>query len=367
MAALWLLPAWLVALPALADGPAVGDVPPTRPAAVAPAELASLNEDCLDCHDAAEDTLQLADGSTLVVGVSGEAFGASVHGNNTPCVGCHRGIAEHPHPKVTAPGRKEYRQEQTRSCQRCHYAYHTRVLDGIHFKMLNEGRDAPGCVDCHGAHEMVDPLASRKALNRRCGDCHMPVFKRYRASAHGGALAEQGGEDLPLCIDCHGAHGISDPRKSGQRVRSHEICGRCHGDAERMAPYGLNTDVMSSYLDDFHGVSNKLYAAGAGKPMRRMATCTDCHGVHDATSFKNNGDNKAAIRARLAPVCQECHPGSDVALTDAWLSHYPASISRAPLVWGIRWIYRVLIPLIMLGLIGHILLHLWSTQPHRGV
>ncbi len=38
---------------------------------------------------------------------------------------------------------------------------------------------------------------------------------------------------------------------------------------------------------------------------------------------------------------------------------------KAPLVWGVKWLYRIMIPLIMLGLILHILLHLWRYRSRR--
>jgi hypothetical protein len=103
---------------------------------------------------------------------------------------------------------------------------------------------------------------------------------------------------------------------------------------------------------------------GAGKNGRAMATCTDCHGVHDIASVKTTSD-RAAIRGRLVNVCQSCHEGATPAFADAWLPHYTPTLSSAPLVWGIRWAYRILIPFIVLGLVMHILLHLYRVRAHR--
>lgn len=328
-------------------------------------DLNEQNEPCLDCHNDAEDEVKFPNGTTLVVDVNGEAFGKSVHGGNTACTGCHRGFGEHPHRPVTAVDRKEYRDQASDVCRRCHYAYYTRVLDGIHFKMRNEGKlQAPSCADCHDAHTMGDPKGSVAQINEGCGRCHAEVYETYKKSVHGKALIDSKyAEDLPSCVSCHGAHRIADPREKNFRVTSHELCARCHGDKERMEKFGLNTYVLTSYLTDFHGVSNRLYAKGAGEPGKPMATCTDCHGVHGIETFEEN--RTEAVEARLRKVCRRCHEDSDDNFTAAWLSHYPPTLSKAPLVWAITWTYRIMIPAIMFGLIVHILLHLWRIRMER--
>ena len=40
-------------------------------------------------------------------------------------------------------------------------------------------------------------------------------------------------------------------------------------------------------------------------------------------------------------------------------------LAAAPLVALVRLTYRIMIPLIACGLIGHVLLHLWRYQTHR--
>jgi len=354
-----------------ADGERAGDRAQIEPPPVeAPPEvLEERNEECLDCHsDPDEDEIvTFPDGTTLAVAVDEESFAASVHGDNTSCKGCHRtGYDDHPHADLEAATARDYGRQQTATCRRCHYAYYTRVIDGIHFKLLQAGRDeAPSCVDCHTAHAMPDPTTPAVAANDTCGRCHEEELEQYKQSVHGKALAGKHPEDAPLCIDCHGAHRISDPRRSADRVRGHEVCAGCHADEEMMARHDLTADVMTSYLQDFHGVSNRLYARGAGAPARRMASCSDCHGIHDVRGFDASEEGEKAVRERLTKVCGECHKDVDQEFTKAWMSHYPPTLAGAPLVWAVTWGYRLLIPLIMFGLIGHILLHLWSLRWRR--
>jgi predicted CXXCH cytochrome family protein len=130
-----------------------------------------------------------------------------------------------------------------------------------------------------------------------------------------------------------------------------------------MEPYDLNTEVVSTYLTDFHGQSNAMYAMGAGEPGKPMATCTDCHGIHDIPSFKTT--DKSVVRERVVKVCQSCHQDVPEGFADAWLSHYPPTLESAPLVWAVTWFYRIIIPLILAGLVLHILLDLWRVRMSR--
>ena len=51
-----------------------------------------------------------------------------------------------------------------------------------------------------------------------------------------------------------------------------------------MKKYGLSTNVMQTYLADFHGMTASLQKPGARPRAARVAAlCIDCHGVHDIT------------------------------------------------------------------------------------
>jgi nitrate/TMAO reductase-like tetraheme cytochrome c subunit len=329
-------------------------------------EIEDANQECFDCHESEEDeVLTFGDKATKHVQVDPKTWGDSIHGGELKCTDCHRQISEYPHPEVRFGNAREYRIERSDTCKRCHYAYHTRMLDSIHYKVLEEGnKSAPTCVDCHGAHDVGDP-SERQEIPGRCATCHEKVSMEYAASVHGQALTGPMAVDVPVCTDCHGAHDIKDPGEPQFHASSYNICGKCHGDADKMERHGLNPDVVDTFLDDFHGRSNELYAMGAGRPGQPIATCTDCHGVHDIQSFRRGDATAAEVKERVIVACRKCHEDAPLEFADAWLSHYQPTLESAPLVWAVQWGYRILIPLIMVGLVLHILLHLWRVRTHR--
>ena len=325
-------------------------------------------EDCLSCHADSADQIKFKDGSKKKVHVDRKAWTSSVHGDKLSCTDCHSEITGYPHKKVTAEDARDYTLKLGNVCQDCHYAHYTRTLDSIHYEVLKSGgRDAPTCVDCHGSHAIKNPKSPRIEINNKCGSCHADVAKAFMGSVHGKALANENNQDVPVCTDCHGAHAVAGPAKANFHENAYQSCAKCHSDAEKMKKYGLNPDVLDTYLDDFHGSSNRLYAMGAGKPGKPIASCNDCHGVHDIQSFKTISAEgvKNTARERVVNACRNCHPGVPPAFADAWLSHYKPTLQSAPLVWAVKWFYRVVIPLIMFGLVLHILLHLWRLRTHR--
>lgn len=350
------------------------DDPADEAAVAATPQDADRDHACLDCHGEDGDTVSFADGSERSVFVDPATYRASVHAGRIGCTGCHRTVRDHPHPAVSAGSSRAYTLDQAGSCRRCHYAYFTRVKDSSHHRLLQKGRtDAPTCVDCHGAHGMTDPKP-RGAMDAACQRCHAKLFDAYRTSVHGKGLpiGEQGGTrsaDLPGCTDCHGAHAIADPKQPDVRAASYQICANCHGDEKRMARHGLSTRVLTTYLQDFHGASNRLYAMGAGTPETPIATCADCHGIHDVKSSRPQPGQAAAstddARRRVVTSCRKCHEEVPDGFADAWLSHHEPSLQRTPLVWGVKVAYSVLIPFILLGLVVHILLHLWRVRTGR--
>lgn len=352
--------------PAGSAGAGGPDAPEEPSAHARAARKGELVEGCMGCHEdmADDERLEFADGSSLPLLVTPEDWEGSVHAGKLSCNDCHTMVVENAHSRTAAGSAREYRLEATVTCRRCHYAYYTRQLDSVHFAELAAGNpEAPTCVDCHGAHSVEPAHWPRVAVEQRCARCHEEASTAYVQSVHGAAMTGDTPADVPVCTDCHGVHRMEDPRTDDFHARSYALCARCHSDQERMARYGLSAEVVTTYLDDFHGVSNRLYADGAGTPGRPMATCVDCHGVHDIQPMDHSG-SADDVRARVATVCRKCHEEAPDEFADAWLSHYPATFDRAPLVWAVTWVYRILIPLIMVGLVLHILLDLWRMRVH---
>ena len=234
--------------------------------------------------------------------------------------------------------------------------------------MLTQGNlNAPVCVDCHGAHSISRTGKERTASAKRCERCHSNIYKIYAESVHGSALFNEHNQDVPVCIDCHRAHNIEDPRTFDYREKVPQMCGNCHANKSLMGKYGLSTSVLNSYLQDFHGVTLKLYKKqkdfGDKTTMRPIAVCIDCHGIHDITS--TTGPKSSIVKANLIKRCQKCHPKASENFPDSWISHYEPSLKKAPLVFAINMIYKVFIPFMMVGLILQILLHIWRYAMNR--
>ncbi len=322
---------------------------------------------CQNCHAQIKSRLHFSDGSSQTLQVDETQLNDSIHGGRLGCSDCHQEKWGNTHPSVESRSVRDFSIKQSETCKRCHFAHYTRQVDGIHFKLLNQGRtDAPTCVDCHGAHDVKDPKNPRVVMNRKCGACHKEVMKTYENSIHGKGLVEAN-QDHPLCIDCHGAHKIEKSDEMNFRVSVHLVCGKCHGDAERMKKYNLNPNVLSTYLDDFHGMSNQFYQTqgkDGAQAKKYFATCTDCHGAHDVQSLRNK-DSAGQVRKKVIKTCVSCHKTGKDWLADAWLSHQKPTRETAHWVWGVKKFYSFLIPLIMAGLLLHILLHLWKLRSNR--
>lgn len=332
-------------------------------APVRAAEGPPTPDPCLTCH-ANPLTGTLPSGEVLSYQVRPEDFARSVHGGKLGCADCHRDLGQMPHARRRFSSRREYTITLYEACKGCHFAQYTKSLDSVHYAQMARGDPrTPVCVDCHGAHNVSRPDRPRHHISQTCARCHRDVSAAYQGSVHGKALADEGNPDVPTCTDCHRSHNVEDPRTADFRLRTPELCARCHRDAARMAKYGLSTGVFETYVRDFHGMTARVTRAGEADPAAFTAVCTDCHGVHDIRSAKD--PSSSVMRANLAATCRRCHPGATENFPDAWLSHYEPSWRRAPLVYAVKVLYWIAIPLTVGGLLVHIGLHVWRVAINR--
>ena len=307
---------------------------------------------CLGCHPAQAPAMESGAARSGTV-----APPPNVHGHLS-CSGCHAGYSRqsHPHPRVATGGPHTAARDDV--CRRCHFDMYTKSLEGIHYNLMSRGHPGtPGCVDCHGSHRIASLKHDRAASAARCGECHVKVYATYASSVHGEALVKAHSQDVPVCIDCHRAHDTGDPRAVDYRDDIPSICGNCHASKAIAGKYGLSTDVVKTYLADFHGSTVSTYreqAAGAYRPNRPIAVCTDCHGTHDIKSMPVLGTGE--VKALLLRKCRQCHAGASVNFPDAWLSHYIPSMSRTPVLFIVDRAYAVLLPLMLLGMLLHLVL-----------
>ena len=113
------------------------------------------------------------------------------------------------------------------------------------------------------------------------------------------------------CVDCHGGDRTSDdPEQAMNKAKGFlgkparaavpKFCARCHSDPNFMRNYRpqQRVDQYELYQTSVHG---KRLAAGDSN----VATCIDCHSVHDIRAVK---DGMAPVHPlRLPETCARCH------------------------------------------------------------
>lgn len=202
-------------------------------------------------------------------------------------------------------------QQPTEACGVCHPQVRVEAEGSAH------AAEGVGCTDCHGgdaeartvqaAHGgSFRPLTDRRSIPSHCASCHsdldrmraynLPIdqYAIYSTSAHGKAIAA-GEMRAAVCTDCHGVHGIRGPDEPTSPIYPRNLpatCGRCHGDAARMGPFGLDAGLVEDYRQGRHGIA-LLEQGNAAAP-----SCVNCHGVHGATP-PGIGD--------IDKVCGSCH------------------------------------------------------------
>lgn len=338
-----------------------------RPAAAAP-QLQSdkpPDETCLACHQQEGMTTQIG-GELVPITIDSGKFSASVHGTEkVACVDCHTNITGFPHPQVIAASRRDFSLQLYPTCQQCHLEQYAKTLDSVHQNALAAGnKNAAVCTDCHNPHtqaRLTDKttgqlLASaRVAVPQTCAKCHSTIYDTYRQSVHGSALTEQGNPDVPTCIDCHGVHNIGNPTTNSFRNSTPYLCAKCHTDETLMKKYGISTNVLSTYVADFHGTTVKMFEENFPDQPTNKPVCTDCHGIHDILR-PDDPNAGIAFKKNLLVKCQQCHPNATTnTFTDAWLSHYEPSPQVFPLVYFVNLFYKIFIPAVLGGMLVFVL------------
>lgn len=327
--------------------------------------LKSESDYCMKCHTRHQNMI-FRNGETISLAIDESYLRASVH-NELSCSDCHFGFSSNEHPDRTFRTRRDYAIASCQTCRRCHFDKYSETLESIHFAQLNQGNlKAPVCTDCHGSHSIQKGRTEKLLSAKRCEKCHQVIFSTYAASVHGKALTDENNQDVPICVDCHKAHDVSNPRTLEFRENIPEMCGNCHANKEIMGKYGLSTAVLKTYLADFHGITLNFYKQQKEKliePGKPIAVCTDCHGTHNIQATVSS--DTAIIKKNLARQCLKCHPGANKDFPDTWLSHYEPSLHKAPLIYIIKLACKSFLILMAIGISLQILLHLWRYASNR--
>ncbi len=316
----------------------------------APQPAQAENQACLQCHSNRDLSVKLPSGETLSLYTDQARFDASVHGKQGQrCTACHTNISGYPHPPIAAKDVRDFSLQMYTLCRQCHDKNYQQTLDSIHAKDLAGGdRNAPVCTDCHTAHYVASPDEPRSRIPQTCQKCHSKIYDQYKGSIHGAALLDESNPDVPTCVECHGVHNIGDPTTAAFRLKSPTICAKCHTDGRIMDKYDLSTDVMGTFVADFHGTTVQLFEKQSPDAPTDKAVCYDCHGVHD---IKKIDDPKSSVfRQNLLKTCQQCHPDATTNFPESWLMHYRANPAQFPAVYYVNLFYTILIPLTIGGM-----------------
>lgn len=337
---------------ALAGEPAQDDLPEPDSQSIA-------DETCLTCHGIPGLTMPLENGEELDLFVNPLEHQASIHGElGYACVQCHIEVGDYPHPEFSAADHRDVSLQMVDLCQRCHTGEYEMSQDSTHARVLAEGvREGAICTDCHTAHE-VRQLTDMETgeltpeahlwIPKTCQMCHSTIHEKYEESVHGKALIE-GNPDVPTCIDCHGVHSMEDPRTTEFRLNSPEICAECHTNASIMDKYGISTNVLDTYVADFHGTTITLFEQQSPDAESNKPVCFDCHGVHDIMAV-DDPQKGLSVKKNLMVRCQACHPDATANFPDSWLAHYEPSREKFPIVYYVDLFYKILIPTVLGGM-----------------
>jgi len=113
-----------------------------------------------------------------------------------------------------------------------------------------------------------------------------------------------------------------------------------------MSKYGLSTNVLTSYVADFHGTTISLFEKTEPGQKSNTAVCYDCHGIHNILSV-DDPQKGLAVKENMLSACQKCLPDATTNFPSSWLSHYMPDKSTYPLVYYVDLFYKILIPSVL--------------------
>jgi hypothetical protein len=90
--------------------------------------------------------------------------------------------------------------------------------------MLDKGDlSAATCNDCHGNHGALPPGVNSVA--NACGACHGKIANLFAETQMKHKFEDSG---LPGCVTCHGMHNISQPSDEMLGIADGTVCSHCH-------------------------------------------------------------------------------------------------------------------------------------------
>lgn len=167
-----------------------------------------------------------------------------------------------------------------------------------HRGSVHEGLE---CVDCHASIEELPHDEDLPPV--QCGDCHDDASDEYKRH---GRLSFPGGEDIPDCAACHGAHDILSSTDKASRVNPVNLpatCGVCHEDIDLTQKHEiLFGKAVDLYKSSVHGTASLggVYLA---------ATCNDCHSTGGTAHkiYSPDHPESSINHFNIPSTCGKCH------------------------------------------------------------
>lgn len=191
-------------------------------------------------------------------------------------------------------------------------------------------------------------------------------YKDWGNSIHGQEYLK-GNRDVPACTDCHTEPELNETQTATFRLEIPNRCGRCHSDENKMSQYDVPTNVVATYLADYHGTTIEYYRKTAPDGYRYEAVCSDCHSSHAILPADDTRSSVSSVR--LQGTCQKCHHNAPINFTAAY-GHYeparaPVSSKDSTIVFLVKLFYQAMIPVILGGMIGYIFLDIRHRMKKR--
>ena len=133
---------------------------------------------------------------------------------------------------------------------------------------------------------MTESISTGISTDISCIHCHLKEMEELQKSVHSNNVS---------CVDCHGGD-ISINRTVSTFAMSKNftdiqtktnipnICSKCH------------SDIVRLYKESVHETALRE---------KGVASCTDCHGIHDIISYKD--PNSMTYFENVPTLCAQCH------------------------------------------------------------
>ena len=301
-------------------------------------------ENCLMCHRFRGLARVDKSGNYRLFYVDETLFKRGPHAR-VNCTGCHADIEKIPHgdAKPVDCLRSCHIEEPTREIIFTHENVQTVIKDSVHAPVdansvaKEHAEDFPRCKDCHdiplfrpvSIFKSVRAGVSERAIDR-CMLCHRDEnFVRYFYSHVTTRL-----------------HKARDPREVVT------MCATCHADPAFARRHGL-PDVVSSYLETYHGKAVLLGSAQA-------PDCLDCHShagtVHEMHAKTDSRSSVHAANRATTCTTQDCHDSASPALA-SFDVHATRNPRTHPLEFAVALFFVIatlglLLPILTLNVLG---------------